>query len=238
MNPICREEFDKAKNLIRLRKENIGLSVKPDVQNLDSGILLQFFENWEDTTKNFNGKEIEIKKRIFDVLNHKKIHDATMYFTNDSNVKDFILEYKEPLVNRERKVKELFKNFDDDETENADAGDILISHDTYLLVKDHFRCEEKAPVHMKGFSQPVQTYRVIENIEQNILTAKQDGFYVNIDFNNISDKEKILAFCKENNIDVTGKTNIGQLQGELFDQFVEEKPETLRLQNALKYHCF
>jgi len=34
---------------------------------------------------------------------------------------DFILEYKEPLVNRERKVKELFKNFDDDnEEDNSD----------------------------------------------------------------------------------------------------------------------
>jgi RNA polymerase primary sigma factor len=32
---------------------------------------------------------------------------------------DFILEYKEPLVNRERKVKELFKNFDDDEDDSA-----------------------------------------------------------------------------------------------------------------------
>ena len=32
---------------------------------------------------------------------------------------DFILEYKEPLVNRERKVKELFKSFDD-EDESAD----------------------------------------------------------------------------------------------------------------------
>jgi len=36
---------------------------------------------------------------------------------------DFILEYKEPLVNRERKVKELFKNFDDDES-NDDNGTI------------------------------------------------------------------------------------------------------------------
>jgi len=37
---------------------------------------------------------------------------------------DFILEYKEPLVNRERKVKELFKNFDDDESsdENTDEN--------------------------------------------------------------------------------------------------------------------
>ena len=37
---------------------------------------------------------------------------------------DFILEYKEPLVNRERKVKELFKSFEDDgdeeENENED----------------------------------------------------------------------------------------------------------------------
>ena len=39
---------------------------------------------------------------------------------------DFILEYQEPLVNRERKVKELFKNFDDenDELENAEVDTI------------------------------------------------------------------------------------------------------------------
>jgi RNA polymerase primary sigma factor len=35
---------------------------------------------------------------------------------------DFILEYKEPLVNRERKVKELFKNFDDEEEEEEDIS--------------------------------------------------------------------------------------------------------------------
>ena len=38
-----------------------------------------------------------------------------------------------------------------------------------------------------------------------------------------TDKEKILAFCKENNIDVNPAMNIGQLQGELFDEYVEEK---------------
>ncbi|MDD2698659.1 MAG: RNA polymerase sigma factor RpoD [Arcobacteraceae bacterium] len=36
---------------------------------------------------------------------------------------DFILEYKEPLVNRERKVKELFKSFDDEEEESEDDLD-------------------------------------------------------------------------------------------------------------------
>ena len=64
MNPICRNEFDKAKDLIRLRKESMGNYVKPKVQNLDSGILLQFFENWEDVSEEFNGKDIPFKKRI------------------------------------------------------------------------------------------------------------------------------------------------------------------------------
>ncbi len=37
---------------------------------------------------------------------------------------DFILEYKEPLVNRERKVKELFKNFDDDNEDDDTIDEI------------------------------------------------------------------------------------------------------------------
>jgi len=38
-----------------------------------------------------------------------------------------------------------------------------------------------------------------------------------------TDKDKILAFCKEKNIDVNPAMNIGQLQGELFDEYVEDK---------------
>ncbi len=36
---------------------------------------------------------------------------------------DFILDYKEALINRERRVKELFKSFDDDESDSDDDGD-------------------------------------------------------------------------------------------------------------------
>jgi RNA polymerase primary sigma factor len=38
---------------------------------------------------------------------------------------DFILDYKDPLINRERRVKELFKSFEDekDEGDNGDDGD-------------------------------------------------------------------------------------------------------------------
>ena len=38
-----------------------------------------------------------------------------------------------------------------------------------------------------------------------------------------TNKDKVLTFCRENNIDVNPSMNIGQLQGELFDAFVEDK---------------
>ena len=39
----------------------------------------------------------------------------------------------------------------------------------------------------------------------------------------VEDKEKILAYLKENKVDVNPKLNLGQLQGELFDEYVEDK---------------
>lgn len=39
----------------------------------------------------------------------------------------------------------------------------------------------------------------------------------------VEDKDKIIAFMKENKLEVNAKMNIGQLQGELFDEYVEAK---------------
>ena len=39
----------------------------------------------------------------------------------------------------------------------------------------------------------------------------------------VNDKEKILAFMKEKGLEADEKLSLGQLQGELFDEFVEEK---------------
>ncbi len=60
-------------------------------------------------------EEIEISKKI--EMGEDIILDAICYVPY---LIDFILEYKEPLVNRERKVKELFKNFDDDDSEDEE----------------------------------------------------------------------------------------------------------------------
>lgn len=43
----------------------------------------------------------------------------------------------------------------------APPGGILISHDTYLLVRDNFNVEPLGPVPMKGRSEPVQVYLVL-----------------------------------------------------------------------------
>ena len=39
----------------------------------------------------------------------------------------------------------------------------------------------------------------------------------------VEDKEKILAYLQEKKVDVNPKLNLGQLQGELFDEYVEDK---------------
>ncbi len=59
-------------------------------------------------------EEIEISKKI--ETGEDVILDA---ICSVPYLIDFILEYKEPLVNRERKVKELFKNFDDGDGEES-----------------------------------------------------------------------------------------------------------------------
>ncbi len=63
-------------------------------------------------------EEIEISKKI--EMGEDVILDAICYVPY---LIDFILEYREPLVNRERKVKELFRNFDDEDSDNDDTED-------------------------------------------------------------------------------------------------------------------
>lgn len=56
---------------------------------------------------------------------------------------DFILDYKEPLINRERRVKELFRSFEDD-SDDSDSNDDNSSEgaDNTLTVKDKSRVEK------------------------------------------------------------------------------------------------
>ncbi len=71
-------------------------------------------------------EEIEISKKI--ELGEDIIIDA---FCSVPYLIDFILDYKEPLINRERRVKELFKSFDDSDEESEDEDEEELSEDDY-----------------------------------------------------------------------------------------------------------
>jgi len=60
-------------------------------------------------------EEIEISKKI--EFGESIIIDA---ICSVPYLIDFILDYKEPLINRERRVKELFKSFEDEKDDNGD----------------------------------------------------------------------------------------------------------------------
>ncbi|ASM40136.1 RNA polymerase sigma factor RpoD [Campylobacter sp. RM12327] len=70
-------------------------------------------------------EEIEISKKI--ELGEDIIIDA---FCSVPFLIDFILAYKDPLINRERRVKELFKSFDNDKIgEDDDEEDVIDDED-------------------------------------------------------------------------------------------------------------
>jgi len=63
-------------------------------------------------------EEVEISKKI--ELGEDIIIDA---FCSVPYLIDFILDYKEPLINRERRVKELFRSFDDEGEEESEEAE-------------------------------------------------------------------------------------------------------------------
>ncbi len=77
----------------------------------------------------------------------------------------------------------------------ADPGEILISPETYALVKGEIRCEKAEITPLKGVPFPIQTYRVVdskENLEgaNKIIREESDGFSLYLDIDNMRESEK------------------------------------------------
>ncbi len=47
----------------------------------------------------------------------------------------------------------------------APPNEIIISYETYALVRDQIRCEEHGEVEVKGIAYPVATYKVVDTLE-------------------------------------------------------------------------
>ncbi|MGY4531981.1 adenylate cyclase [Pseudomonas sp. TE3786] len=81
----------------------------------------------------------------------------------------------------------------------AESGEILISHETYSLVKDVIMCRDKGQITVKGFTRPVQIYQVVDfrrdlGAASSYVEHELPGFSMYLDTNGIQnyDKERVI----------------------------------------------
>ncbi len=81
----------------------------------------------------------------------------------------------------------------------SEAGEILISHETYSLVKDVIMCRDKGQINVKGFTRPVQIYQVVDfrrdlGAASSYVEHELPGFSMYLDTNSIQnyDKAKVI----------------------------------------------
>lgn len=82
----------------------------------------------------------------------------------------------------------------------ADSGEILISYETYSLVKDTILCREKGQINAKGFSRPIPIYQVVDfrrdlGSQQSFTEYEFDGFSMHLDLEKVKnyEKDRVLA---------------------------------------------
>lgn len=81
----------------------------------------------------------------------------------------------------------------------SDAGEILLSHDSWAQVKDVVLCRDKGEITVKGFSNPVRVYQVIDfrkdlGKDQSWFEENTKGFSMHLDLEKVRnyDREKVL----------------------------------------------
>ena len=114
-------------------------------------------------------EEVEISKRI--ELGEDIIIDA---FCSVPFLIDFILDYKEPLINRERRVKELFKSFEDEsENENEDGEEDIDEEDED---NEENETPKKSAKNDKRAEKVIESFKALEKAKKEWLKTanKQD----------------------------------------------------------------
>lgn len=85
----------------------------------------------------------------------------------------------------------------------AEPDEILISHETWSLVRDSIMCRDKGEIQVKGFTQPVRVYQVADfrrdlGKSQTFFEDRTEGFSLHMDIDKIRnyDKEKVIDFLE------------------------------------------
>jgi class 3 adenylate cyclase len=77
---------------------------------------------------------------------------------------------------------------------NANTNQILISEDTYLLIRDSIDCKKLEQIRVKNIAHPIQTYEVVGELGAGTglpnVAEHEEGFSLVIDPNKIQDVDK------------------------------------------------
>ncbi|EAL7079247.1 RNA polymerase sigma factor RpoD [Campylobacter jejuni] len=117
-------------------------------------------------------EEIEISKKI--ELGEDIIIDA---FCSVPYLIDFILDYKEPLINRERRVKELFKSFDDEEKSDDKLDELNIDEDEENeteLESDEENTKKNSKKEDERTLKVIEKFKALEKAKKDWLKTSKD----------------------------------------------------------------
>ncbi|MDA7816829.1 RNA polymerase sigma factor RpoD [Sulfurimonas sp.] len=113
---------------------------------------------------------------------------------------EFILDYREPLINRERRVKELFKSFEDekedgDDSENSSDETSEVSEEKTLTAKDKTRVE-KVTISFKALEKAKKEWiKLAEKAPENLdgeLTQEILQYFLGVTFKKAALKDRLL----------------------------------------------
>ncbi len=113
-------------------------------------------------------EEIEISKRI--ELGEDIIIDA---FCSVPYLIDFILDYKEALINRERRVKELFRSFDEEESANENEEEAPSDEEKVVTKGDNKR-EKKVNESFKTLEKAKKEWIKASSVEEDTADLSEE----------------------------------------------------------------
>jgi len=135
-------------------------------------------------------EEIEISKKI--EAGESIIIDA---ICSVPYLIDFILDYKEPLINRERRVKELFRSFEDEKDDGDDSESEDDTQSKTATVKDKSRVD-KVSTSFKALEKAKKDWvKAAEKAPENLddtLTEESVAYYLTVTYKKEVLKEKLL----------------------------------------------
>lgn len=95
----------------------------------------------------------------------------------------------------------------------ANAGEILLSYETYSLINDTIMCRDKGQLEVKGFSRPVPIYQLVDfrrdlGATKSFVEHEMDGFSMYMDADRIKsyDKDRVAAALEKAAKEVRSKT--------------------------------